>query len=235
MSGSALAATLNMGRKNLANVASILGILPIPLLFLPGGYRYVVPVIMFNLIMDDLDGLLARRLSIGSKFGSNLDNVCDVMAHSVFVLLICRELGTEYLVFSAIPVSAVLLRIAYRLTTAGPTIDMGTGTNELIRHLFLLIVLASHFGFDPAPYALAILALHSVSMLCFCKMPWLLRSMARTIPTIALVNLALMAAWWSPKAAPFVAVAFGATYLFSVVVGPVQWARAKGHGSQVAM
>ncbi|MGY8768112.1 MAG: hypothetical protein ACKVH8_06755 [Pirellulales bacterium] len=40
--------------KNLANVVSILGVLPIALLFLEDGYQYLVPLIIYNNIMDDL-------------------------------------------------------------------------------------------------------------------------------------------------------------------------------------
>ena len=45
--------------RNLANIASILGVLPLILLFLEDGYRYLIPLIIFNNVMDDLDGILA--------------------------------------------------------------------------------------------------------------------------------------------------------------------------------
>ena len=35
-------------RRQLANVASILGLLPLYLLFMPDGYQYLVPVILWN-------------------------------------------------------------------------------------------------------------------------------------------------------------------------------------------
>ncbi len=41
--------------KNLANVVSILGILPIAILFMKDGYQYLIPLIVYNNIMDYLD------------------------------------------------------------------------------------------------------------------------------------------------------------------------------------
>jgi hypothetical protein len=46
--------------RNLANATSILGVLPLVILLLDGGYKYVVPLIIFNNFMDDLDGGLAH-------------------------------------------------------------------------------------------------------------------------------------------------------------------------------
>ena len=43
--------------RNLANAVSILGVLPLALLFLEDGYRYLVPLIIFNNVRDDLDGI----------------------------------------------------------------------------------------------------------------------------------------------------------------------------------
>ena len=74
----------------MANVVSILGVLPICILFGEHGYDYLLPLIVYNNIMDDLDGVLAAKLNIKSNFGARLDNVCDAIAHSVFVHENCR-------------------------------------------------------------------------------------------------------------------------------------------------
>ena len=71
--------------RNLANIASLLGVLPLVLLFQEDGYRYLIPLIIFNNVMDDLDGVLAAKLDIRSRFGANLDNVCDAVAHGTLV------------------------------------------------------------------------------------------------------------------------------------------------------
>jgi phosphatidylglycerophosphate synthase len=61
-------------RRNLANCISILGVVPLGLLFLGNGFIYIISLIIFNNIMDDLDGI-AAKMGIGSVFGANLDKV----------------------------------------------------------------------------------------------------------------------------------------------------------------
>ncbi len=57
--------------KNIANIVSILGVAPLALLYLDNGYQYLLPLIVFNNIMDDLDGILATKLNIKSRFGAD--------------------------------------------------------------------------------------------------------------------------------------------------------------------
>ncbi len=54
----------NVLLSNAANVVSILGMLPLCILFCECGYQYLVPLIVYNNIMDDLDGVLAGKLGI---------------------------------------------------------------------------------------------------------------------------------------------------------------------------
>jgi len=56
--------------KNIPNIVSILGILPLALLFVDNGYQYIIPLIIYNNIMDDLDGILAacRRIQLSYCF-----------------------------------------------------------------------------------------------------------------------------------------------------------------------
>ena len=61
--------------KNLANAVSILGVLPICILFHEGGFQYLIPLIIYNNVMDDLDGILAGKLNIRSGVGATMDNV----------------------------------------------------------------------------------------------------------------------------------------------------------------
>jgi len=76
--------------RNLANATSILGVLPVMLRFLDDGYRYLVPLIIFNNMMDDLDGVLAAKLNIRSQYGADLDNICDAVAHVALALAVGR-------------------------------------------------------------------------------------------------------------------------------------------------
>ena len=103
---------------------------------------------------------------------------------------------------------------------------MGTGspTNELIRHMFFILLLARTFSFYVAIALEIVFALHAVSMLLPYRMPWLIRSVAKSAFAIGLVNVALVAAWLMPYAAPAIALAFGSTYLYGFVFG---WQRAQ--------
>lgn len=200
--------------RNLANAVSILGVLPLVLLFQEGGYEYLLPLVIYSNVMDDLDGILAGKLNIRSPFGAHLDNVCDAIGHSLVVMVVGMHFGGVCLAASLLGVMAIVLRSVARLTPG--LINGGSPTNELIRHLLFLLILASHFGFDAAPYLTVAFLLNTVSMLLPLKMPLLIRSMTKSATAIGLVNVALFAAWFAPITAPVIATAFFATYLYSL-------------------
>ena len=129
--------------KNLPNIVSILGVLALSVLFMEGGYQYLIPLIIYNNVMDDLDGILAVKLNLKSNFGARLDNVCDAVAHIVFVMIVGMHYGSICSIFSLIAVVVILVRVISRLD---PTAVSGTGspTNELIRHMFFVILPTSH-------------------------------------------------------------------------------------------
>ena len=101
--------------RNIANAVSILGIVPLPLLFLNDGYQYVIALMISNNIMDDLDGILAVKLGIQGQFGCILDNVCDGLAHAVFVMVIAMHHGTVCGAVSVVAMLAIELRVVTRL------------------------------------------------------------------------------------------------------------------------
>ena len=41
--------------KNLPNLVSILGVLPLAILFFEEGFQYLIPLIIYNNVMDDLN------------------------------------------------------------------------------------------------------------------------------------------------------------------------------------
>ncbi len=201
--------------RNLANVVSILGVLPLCVLFREGGYQYLVPLIIYNNVMDDLDGILAAKLNIRSEFGADLDNVCDSVAHSIVVMAVGMHFGGVCAAASLIAVTAMVVRGVARLD---PERAHGTGspTNELIRHIFFLLLLAPAYEFSASPYLTAAFLLHAVSMLLPYKLPYLIRGMARTAPAIGLVNTALLVAWLVPRTVFWVALCFIVTYAYSL-------------------
>ncbi len=228
----------NLVFRNLANIASILGVLPVCILFGEHGYQYLLPLIAYNNAMDDLDGVLAAKLNIGSNFGALLDNVCDAIVHPIFVMVVgmhyameaqCPSLGGVCLVGSLLATAAIIMRVVTRIN---PTAATGTGspTNELIRHMFFVLLVAQVFEIDPTPYLIVTFVLHALSMLVPFKMPYLTRSLTKSATAIGMVNVALLVAWLLSYAAPVVAAAFVFTYLASFAVGGFRWLQEVGAG-----
>ncbi len=228
----------NVVVRNLANIASILGVLPLCLLFGEHGYQYLLPLILYNNVMDDLDGVLAAKLNIRSDLGALLDNICDAIVHAVFVMVVgmhylqemgAQEAGYPYLgsiclASSLVATVAMIVRVATRIN---PTSATGTGspTNELIRHLFFVLLVTQIAGYNPTPYLIAVFLLHSVSMLAPFKMPYMIRSLTKSATLIGIVNVVLLVAWLLPSTAPFIAAAFVVTYLASLATGGFLWLR----------
>jgi len=223
----------NLVLRNLANIVSVLGVLPICILFGEHGYRYLFPLIIYNNVMDDLDGVLAAKLNIRSNFGALLDNVCDGIAHTVFVMVVGMNFAQEVmhsylsgvcLASSLLATVAIIVRVVARINPTSAT-GIGSPTNELIRHIFFVLLVAQIFGFDPTPYLSATCILHAVSMLVPFKMSYLIRSLTKSAFAIGMVNVALLVAWLLPYAAPVVAASFVVTYLASFAAGGIRWLR----------
>ena len=207
---------------NLPNIVSLLGVLPLAILFFENGFQYLVPLIIYNNIMDDLDGVLAVELNLKSDFGAALDNVCDAVAHIIIVMAVGIHYGVVLSVVSLVAVVAILLRVTSRLT---PTekISVGSPTNELMRHLLFVLLAANYFEFAPAPILISVILLNSISMLAPLPMPYMIRSLAKSVPAVGLVNVALLMAWLVPWTTPIIAFCFFASYLVSFSAGGIQW------------
>ncbi|NOY00463.1 MAG: hypothetical protein GXP30_12120 [Verrucomicrobia bacterium] len=213
--------------RNLANITSILGVLPLVLLFLDDGYRYLIPLIIFNNVMDDLDGILAAKLNIRSRFGADLDNVCDAVAHVALALAVGAHFGGMVLMVSLIAAGSVILRATSRLNPAEAS-GGGTPTNELMRHMLFVLLLAHIFNVNPELYLVLIFLLNAITMGVPFKLPHLIRGLAKTATAVILVNVALVVAWLVPTVTPLIATAFFTTYLYSFVVGGGRWFRKRG-------
>ncbi len=212
--------------RNLANITSIFGVLPLILLFFDDGYRYIIPLIIFNNIMDDLDGVLAAKLDIRSRFGADLDNVCDAVAHVALALAVGAHFGGLVLVASTIAAGSVILRATSRLNPdAG--YGGGTPTNELMRHLLFILLLGQPLGFEPESFLILLFLLHTVSLQVPYKMPALIRGWAKTATAVGAVNAMLVAAWLMPSTTLYIAAAFILTYLYSFIVEGVRWLRGR--------
>lgn len=210
--------------RNLPNIVSILGVLPLSILLLEDGFLYLCALILFNNIMDDLDGILAKKLRLGSDFGAGLDNVCDAVAHILIAMVIGAHYGGIVLAFSLLAAVTILIRVVQRLAPSHAS-GTGTPTNELMRHLLLLSILQGLYGFDITPYLIVVFLMNSVSMLVPFAMPHLLRSRAKSATTVLLVNVVLVLALLIPATALYITAAFFGTYLYSFVMGGFRWIR----------
>lgn len=223
----------NVFIRNLANVVSFLGILPIWLILGKNGFAYLVPFIIYNNVMDDLDGVLAAKLNIRSRFGGLLDNVCDAIAHTVIVMVVglhfaqsAGHLSIELICIAAslLVVVSIIIRVVTRIDPAFVG-GSGSPTNELIRHILFALLLAQVFEFDPTVCLIVVFVFHAASMVVPFSLPYLIRSQTKSATAIAMVNVALLFAWLWPLMTPVVAAIFVATYAASFASGAWHWWR----------
>ncbi len=212
--------------KNIPNIVSILGVVPLAILFLEDGFQYLLPLILYNNVMDDLDGILAAKLDLKSEFGAALDNVSDAVAHILVVMAVGMHYGGICALLSLVAAISILVRVVFRLTPASEA-SGGSPTNELMRHILFALVVAQYFEIPPEPFLAAVFVLNAVSMQVSYPLRYSIRSLTTSVAAIAGVNVALGVAWWFPVTAPAIAACFIATYLYSLVAGGLSWRR--GH------
>ena len=212
--------------KNIPNIVSILGVVPLAMLFLEDGFQYLLPLILYNNVMDDLDGILAAKLNLKSEFGAALDNVCDAVAHILVVMAVGMHYGGICALLSLVAAISILLRVVFRLTPSSG-VSGGSPTNELMRHILFALVVAQYFEISPEPFLAAVFVLNALSMQVSYPLRYSIRSLTTSVAAIAGVNVALGVAWWFPVTAPAIAACFIATYLYSLVAGGLSWRR--GH------
>ena len=208
--------------KNIPNIVSILGVAPLAMLFLEDGFQYLLPLLLYNNAMDDLDGILAAKLDLKSEFGAALDNVCDAVSHILVVMAVGIHYGGILALLSPVAAISILVRVASRLT---PTPETGGGspTNELMRHILLTLVVTRYVGLAPEPFLATAFVLNSLSMQVPYRLRYSIRSLTTSATAVGGVNVALGVAWWFPVTAPAIAACFIATYLYSLVAGGLSW------------
>lgn len=214
--------------RNIPNMISLLGVIPLLLLFVEDGYQYLIPLIIFNNIMDDLDGIAAVKLNLRSRFGADLDNVCDAVAHVAITLVVGAQFGGIVAIMSMVAAGAIILRVTIRVNPEGQT-GNGSPTNELMRHLLFVLLLTQTFDVDPTIYLVPLFLLHSVSLTAPYKLTLMIRSMTKTTTTVVLLNMVLVAAWLIPAVTPFIAAVFIGAYLYSFVVGGRCWLKMRAN------
>lgn len=151
---------MNLLKAHLANTISIFGAVVVFILLDRELYLYLPLIVAINLLADDLDGMVARRLGTSGEFGRYLDLVCDAASHSFLVMIVAVNHG----VLSVILAPVVIMSMFYRLSkSASQTIgkDNGTTTNEYIVSLQLVVAVELAWGMD-LEYLLATMACFSI-------------------------------------------------------------------------
>ncbi len=210
--------------RNIPNIASILGVVPLAILFLEDGFRYLLPLIVYNNFMDDLDGILAAKLDLKSEFGAALDNVCDAVAHILVVMAVGMHYGGLCALLSLVAVVSIMVRVVSRLTPMSK-IGGGSPTNELMRHILFALVVAPHFELAVEPFINTALIVNAVSMQVPYPLVFSIRSLTTSPTAIGLVSVGLGVAWLFPVAALPIGACFAGTYLYSLVAGAVSWTK----------
>jgi phosphatidylglycerophosphate synthase len=210
--------------KNLANLVSIFGVLPLLILFDEKNFVYIIPLLIYNNFMDDLDGILAKKLNIASDTGMRLDNVCDAFAHTAFVMVIGMHYGGLCALASLLASTGIIFRIVARLDPKGAPPN-GSMTNELMRHTVFILILSQIFEFRPDLYLVVAFALHAATMVAPFPVAYLLRKLTKSAIAVLFLNLLLVVAWLLPNATPYIAASFFFTYLYSIGKGSLEWLR----------
>lgn len=147
-------------KSHLANTISIFGAVVVFVLLDRELYLYLPLIVAINLLADDLDGMVARRLGASGEFGRFLDLVCDAASHSFLLMIVAVNHG----VLSVMLAPVILMSMFYRLSkSASQTIgkNNGTTTNEYIVSLQLVVAVELAWGLD-LEYLLATLACFSI-------------------------------------------------------------------------
>jgi len=210
--------------RNIPNIVSILGIVPLAMLFLGDGFQYLLPLILYNNAMDDLDGILAAKLDLKSEFGAVLDNVCDAVAHILIVMAVGMHYGGICALLSLVAAVSILVRVVSRLLPTSVA-SGGSPTKELMRHILFTLVVTQYFEVDPEPFLAAAFVLNAVSMQVPYPLRYSIRSLTTSAAAVGGVNVALGVAWWFPVTAPVIAACFVAATLYSLVAGGLLWGR----------
>ena len=208
--------------KNIPNIVSILGVVPLAILFLEDGFQYLLPLLLYNNVMDDLDGILAEKLNLKSKFGAVLDNVCDALAHMLVVMAVGMHYGGICAALSLVAAISILVRVVSRLIPNSEAVG-GSPTNELMRHILFASVVTQYFEIAPEPFLAAVFVLNAVSMQVPYPLRYSIRNLTTSATAVAGVNVSLGVAWFFPITASAVAACLMATYLYSLAAGAFSW------------
>ncbi len=106
---------MNIALKSLPNLMTVMRLVVAPLVAVliwtdavTGGYAPALTLFILASISDFLDGWMARRLGIASKFGAMLDPIADKVLIGVCLLALARVTGDGWLFF--LPALVIMTR-----------------------------------------------------------------------------------------------------------------------------
>jgi phosphatidylserine synthase len=134
-------------RSQFANSISFLGTIPVFVLLEPNYYIYFPLIAAFNILADDLDGIVARRLGTNSEKGRFIDVLCDAASHLVLLMAAARNHGMVTKIVAMITLVSMINRLASS-SNKEITKFNGTTTNECIVALHLVIVMELAWGIN---------------------------------------------------------------------------------------
>lgn len=173
----------------LSNLA--MGIFSLLMVF-QGRYMWAVVFILFGMLFDFLDGMMARKLNVVSDFGKELDSLSDMVSFGVAPVILCWVIYPDKALWLGICLVLFVLCGACRLAKfnskrkasyrfAGFPITTAGG---------LLAILSLYMNYIPLGIFIAVVLALSVSMVS--NIPFYSLKSIRTIRPIFLILIALI-------------------------------------------
>jgi CDP-diacylglycerol---serine O-phosphatidyltransferase len=166
MSGSPINARMIPSMFSLANL--FFGFLAI-LGTMEGSYRFAAGWIILAVLLDSMDGKVARKLSASSDFGKELDSLCDVVSFGVAPAILTYKVFLE----SHLGYVGMIIAAAFALC----------GAVRLAR--FNVLNITTHFVGVPITFAGGLMAL---LVLFYKVIPWFIFPFAMAILAFLMVS-----------------------------------------------
>ncbi|HHY26920.1 MAG TPA: CDP-diacylglycerol--serine O-phosphatidyltransferase [Desulfitobacterium dehalogenans] len=134
-----------------------------------GEYKMAAGFILFSVLMDSMDGKVARKLSVSSDFGKELDSLCDVVSFGVapavltYKVLLAAHMGFWGILLAAAFVMCGAVRLARFNILNITTHFLGVPITFAGGLMALLILFHKSLPWVIFPVVLAILAFLMVS------------------------------------------------------------------------
>ncbi|MEL1135849.1 CDP-diacylglycerol--serine O-phosphatidyltransferase [Desulfitobacterium sp. THU1] len=134
-----------------------------------GDYQVAAGLIILSVLMDSMDGKVARRLSVSTEFGKELDSLCDVVSFGVAPAILTYKVLLE----GHMGFWGVLLAAVFALC----------GAVRLAR--FNVLNITTHFLGVPITFAGGIMAL---LVLFYQSLPWIIYPIAMALLAFLMVS-----------------------------------------------